>query len=199
LIPQLGAQGAADLHDHLASQTIAWARQFAAEQAIDLEVHFDGGSEQSMAARYGSDPEYVQQAQGDLGLRLTAATETTTGPTLIIGSDCPDLDSRIAERALRALECADIVLGPATDGGYYLIGIKRPLPELFAGIPWGTDQVARITQEIAANRGLSVAMLDVLADIDRPEDLATLDDRAIADRAGTITSCGMSRGDDASA
>jgi len=63
------------------------------------------------------------------------------------------------------------VLGPASDGGYYLIGLNRPIPEVFIGVPWSTGGVCRLTQQIATNAGLSVTLLDVLDDIDVPGDL----------------------------
>jgi rSAM/selenodomain-associated transferase 1 len=177
LIPVLGAEKAAELHSRLTAHTLAWAASWASEQMIRLEVHFDGGNVQLMTSQFGEGLAYVPQVNGDLGDRLMAATSEIAEPTVVIGTDCPDLGPQISQQAFRALKDADVVLGPAADGGYYLIGFKRPMPYLFAGIPWGSDQVARLTQQRAVNGGLSVALIDRLVDVDRPEDLEVLHDR----------------------
>ena len=67
-----------------------------------------------------------------------------------------------------------MVLGPATDGGYYLIGLTSPQPHLFANIPWGTDRVCKVTLDFADTTGLRVEMLATLSDVDRPQDLPGL-------------------------
>ncbi|MEQ8958458.1 MAG: glycosyltransferase, partial [Coleofasciculus sp. C2-GNP5-27] len=90
----------------------------------------------------------------------------------IIGTDCPDLNPQIMAEAFKFLETQDLVLGPAQDGGYYLIGLRRSIPELFVGINWGTSQVRQQTIEIADNLGLAIAFEPMLNDIDRPEDLS---------------------------
>jgi uncharacterized protein len=77
--------------------------------------------------------------------------------------------------ALDALSDCDVVLGPAADGGYYLIGLNRPCPPLFGGIAWGSPQVLEQTLAVASDLGLVVRLTDRLNDIDRPEDLAHLD------------------------
>ena len=79
------------------------------------------------------------------------------------------------EQAFAALCSRDLVLGPATDGGYYLVGLSRLEPALFAGVPWGTDGVLAKTLEIAARKGLSLQQLEPLSDVDRPEDLKHFD------------------------
>ena len=89
----------------------------------------------------------------------------------IIGTDCPDLDRGIILEAFEKLLDHDLVFGPAKDGGYYLIGLRRVFPELFRSIPWGTDQVLETTRAISRKLGLSIAYLPELADIDRPSDL----------------------------
>jgi hypothetical protein len=94
---------------------------------------------------------------------------------LLIGTDCPELTPRLLQEALERLAENDLVLGPARDGGYYLIGLKAPQPGLFPpDMPWGTDRVLNKTLEAAARQGLQVALLETLGDIDRPEDLAGL-------------------------
>lgn len=114
------------------------------------------------------------QGAGDLGERLEravqAAFDTAPTPVLVIGCDCPELTLDDLLDAGRLLASRDVVFGPATDGGYWLIGLKRPVPELFRGIPWGTSRV--LDQSVAAaNRlGLSWGLLRELDDIDTEAD-----------------------------
>ena len=97
---------------------------------------------------------------------------------VIIGTDCPHITPAILQEAFTCLQAphssCDVVLGPAADGGYYLIGLKQFIPELFCGITWSSDRVLQETLTIAQHLQLKVAQLPVLTDIDRPEDLASL-------------------------
>jgi rSAM/selenodomain-associated transferase 1 len=95
--------------------------------------------------------------------------------TAIIGTDCPGLKAEIMAQAFEELSQHDLVLGPAKDGGYYLIGLRRSIPELFGDIQWGTSEVFACTRAIAQKLDLNIAYLPTLADIDRPEDLLGLD------------------------
>ncbi len=95
---------------------------------------------------------------------------------VIIGSDIPELTADIIQRAFDELKTKDLVLGPAADGGYYLIGLHRAVfkpagPPLFTGIRWGTDQVLKQTVTAAKKQGLRCILLETLKDVDRPEDL----------------------------
>ena len=171
LIPVLGPEGAAQLHHRLTAETLSWASGLAGERPMSLDVCFDGGTVELMSARFGSGLNYVPQVDGDLGAKLIAATESMDGPTVLIGTDCPDLGPDIVLNAFEALQSADLVLGPASDGGYYLIGLNRPTPQVFTDIPWGTDQVCHLTNQVATAAGFSVALLPMLDDLDRPEDL----------------------------
>ncbi|MDR3568830.1 MAG: TIGR04282 family arsenosugar biosynthesis glycosyltransferase [Syntrophobacteraceae bacterium] len=92
---------------------------------------------------------------------------------LIINSDSPDMPCSLVRKSTRLLASPgiDLVLGPCADGGYYLIGLKKPAPELFRGIPWSTDRVLALTLERASELGLSCGLLDVWYDIDTCEDL----------------------------
>jgi glycosyltransferase A (GT-A) superfamily protein (DUF2064 family) len=123
----------------------------------------------------GSDIIYRQQSEGDLGRRMALAFKDSfsAGMTsvVIIGTDCPDLKAKLMVKAFHALEQNDLVLGPALDGGYYLIGLRRLIPELFTGISWSTAEVLEQTIRIAERLDLAIAFLPLLNDIDRPEDL----------------------------
>jgi uncharacterized protein len=127
----------------------------------------------------GTEMIYHDQGQGDLGARMAAAFQNSFDSGIdkvaIIGTDCPDLKAEIMSKAFDELDRSDLVLGPAQDGGYYLIGLRRSLPELFEGINWGTDEVLAQTRTITQNLGLNIAELPTLTDIDRPEDLFDLD------------------------
>jgi len=91
----------------------------------------------------------------------------------IINSDSPDLSSRLVQRSMRLLKKpkTDVVLGPCADGGYYLVGLKRLIPELFRQIPWSTEQVLRRTVERAELLGLRCALLSPWYDIDTYDDI----------------------------
>ncbi|WP_448571842.1 TIGR04282 family arsenosugar biosynthesis glycosyltransferase [Trichothermofontia sp.] len=176
LIPVLGPEGAAQLYRGLVAQTLAQVAILQREGTIAVELWFTGGTLAAMQAWLGPDLyAYRSQVVGDLGERMAAAFTATfqsgSERAVLIGTDCPDLTAAHLRAALAALAAHDLVLGPAQDGGYYLIGLRQPVPALFTQIPWGTATVAARTLAIAARAGLSVHCLPVLADIDRPEDL----------------------------
>ncbi|MGH8648244.1 MAG: DUF2064 domain-containing protein, partial [Burkholderiales bacterium] len=93
---------------------------------------------------------------------------------LVIGTDLPTLPGSLFGEALALLDAHDLVLGPAQDGGYYLIGLRKPAPELFTGIPWSTDRVLALTQTKASAAGLKTALLPIRRDIDTLDDLLAL-------------------------
>lgn len=120
----------------------------------------------------------IDQIGDDLGARMNQAFRTlfTQGyrQVVLIGSDVPTLPLNHFKQALTSLEDHDLVLGPAFDGGYYLIGLKRMAPELFVDIPWSTDQVLRLTQGKAVALGLTTALLEPWRDVDTLADLQSL-------------------------
>lgn len=121
---------------------------------------------------------YLPQSQGDLGERLANAFdshfEKGDGPVLAIGADAPGADSNVLAEAEVALEAADIVLGPAFDGGYYLIAMKRPNRGLFRNIPWGTSEVFQRTLDVCAALDLRTTILQPLHDLDTASDMVAL-------------------------
>jgi rSAM/selenodomain-associated transferase 1 len=113
----------------------------------------------------------VPQVGRDLGERLEAAIRdciaTVRLPVLVIGADAPHVDATSLREAAQALGGgADVVLGPATDGGYYLIGLGNPSAELFRDVPWGSSTVLEVTLERARARGLRVHLLPPTFDVD---------------------------------
>ncbi len=143
-----------------------------APEAYDTELWLAGAAEADEPVvarwleRYGIAGR--EQSSGDLGERMRFALEAKSGPTVLIGSDLLDVDASYIAGALKRLEEADVVLGPAEDGGYGLIGALRPVPELFAGIDWGTSRVFTQTSQCAREAGLRVAVLTTLRDVDTP-------------------------------
>ncbi|MEE4143417.1 MAG: TIGR04282 family arsenosugar biosynthesis glycosyltransferase [Halieaceae bacterium] len=115
------------------------------------------------------------QRGGDLGERMYNAMVAGLERferVVLVGSDCPGIDCDYLEQALGGLDRADLVLGPAVDGGYVLIGAKRVSPALFEGISWGSATVLAETLQRLRRMNWSWQTLPPLADIDRPEDLA---------------------------
>ncbi len=114
------------------------------------------------------------QPAGDLGRRLRGAFarhfRARARRVILIGSDCPGVDSRLVSQALLALDECDLVLGPAHDGGYYLIGLRAPAPELFRGIAWSTEVVLEQTLAQARALGLRLVLLPTLRDVDTASD-----------------------------
>ena len=188
LIPALGEEGAAELHHWMAVRTLAQARRLLQEAtaAASLQVRFEGGSEASMRKWLGPDLGYRPQGEGDLGDRLARAFQETFGSgaekAVAIGTDCPAMSAQTLRNAFEQLAGHDLVLGSATDGGYYLIGLRSEISwaaisPLFSGIAWGTGQVFAQTVKAAEGLGLSPALLEPLDDVDRPEDLSLWEDQ----------------------
>jgi rSAM/selenodomain-associated transferase 1 len=176
LIPVLGAEGAAILQRQMTEQKLAEVDKLQFFYPLSVEVHFAGGTEQLMQEWLGSSLVYRHQSEGDLGCRMASAFQTSfvagINAVVLIGTDCPDLKAQLIAEAFQALCQHDLVLGPALDGGYYLIGLRRLIPELFTGIPWSTAEVLPQTLKIAQRLELAVAQLPLLSDVDRPEDLS---------------------------
>jgi hypothetical protein len=114
------------------------------------------------------------QVGGDLGERMAAALARHC-PAVLVGCDCPVLSSAHLQAAAQALASgAGVVLTPAEDGGYVLVGVNAPQPGLFAGMTWGHERVMAETRARVAALGLRCVELETLWDLDRPEDLLRL-------------------------
>lgn len=126
-------------------------------------------------ARWLAMPGRVEpQGPGDLGARMCRAMDDGFAQgvqaSLIIGTDCPDVDAALVEMAFAALDRADVVFGPALDGGYYLVGARRSVPAIFSEVPWSADDTLAVSLERAAQAGYSVELLEPRADIDTEAD-----------------------------
>lgn len=178
MIPALGAEGAADLQRRLSEYTLKQARNLRQLREVDIAVYFAGGNINLMRDWLGDDISYYAQAEGDLGFKMQSAFADSFAinneRVVIIGIDCPSVDSNVLDSAFKALQDNDLVIGEAADGGYYLIGLRNLYPELFINIEWGKNRVFVTTKNIADFLNLTIAYLPVLRDIDRPEDLDLL-------------------------
>ena len=115
------------------------------------------------------------QAEGDLGERMVRAFDEIlrygASRVLLVGSDIPSIPPAILSRAFVRLDDCDLVLGPSTDGGYYLIGLSKPMPELFDGLTWGSSQVFRETLDRAEQIHARIGLMPPWYDVDTPEEL----------------------------
>jgi uncharacterized protein len=174
LMPALGARGAARLQRQLVLRTLATA---AAAQIgpVTLWCAPDTRHRFFRALHQRAEVACVAQPGGDLGERMHAAFEhhCPRGAVLLVGTDCPALQPGHLREAARCLQHgADAVFQPAEDGGYVLVGLRRPQPQLFSGIGWGNADVMATTRSRA--RTLRFSELETLWDVDRPGDLARL-------------------------
>ncbi|MBW6520088.1 MAG: TIGR04282 family arsenosugar biosynthesis glycosyltransferase [Desulfoarculaceae bacterium] len=182
LIPALGRNGATRLHQEMTYQVLAQLARLTTAHPHLLEIHHDGGSQARMRSWLGAGHHYHRQADGDIGCRMQAAIIRHLGRAqrlLLIGSDCPDLSAAIMAEAFAALTTHDLVLGPAYDGGYYLIGVGAEISalichDLFQDIPWSTAAVYTTTKKRAEQHRLRCHTLARLHDIDTPADLRHL-------------------------
>jgi rSAM/selenodomain-associated transferase 2/rSAM/selenodomain-associated transferase 1 len=180
LVSALGEQGAADLQRQLTEHLAGEARKLLAIEPVAIRICFDGSDEQQMRDWLGPQWRYAAQARGDLGERMAGAFAEAfrdgAERAVLVGTDVPDLTASTLYRAFRELERSDLVLGPAEDGGYYLIGLRRSAfdraaKSLFTGVPWGTSEVRKQTVDAIEALELCWSCSDRLADVDRPEDL----------------------------
>ncbi len=176
LIPALGAAGAARLHERLVERTLATA---AAAGVGPLELCVDPASDPFLAARaaaYGAT--LTGQGPGDLGARMHRAFERAlagVSAAILVGADCPALTLEYLREARDGLASGyDVVIGPAADGGYVLIGLRHLDSSLFERIRWGGPDVLGDTRARLRALGWRCRELDTLWDIDRPEDLERL-------------------------
>lgn len=173
----IGAARAAAVQRRLTHHTLAVAAQAQGHRPFTMVVAAAGigpAAAERWRASLGSD-RIVAQGPGGLGLRLQRqvlrAQREGAGRVVMVGSDLPDLGAADLLAAFDALERSELVLGPAADGGYWLIGLKRSHPALFCGIGWGGDQVLAQTERAACSLGLVPGRLACRRDLDRASDL----------------------------
>lgn len=177
LIGTLTPAQAAALHARLAAGLVACLAQAKlAPIQLYCHPHTQHPFFQALARRYGVS--LRQQCGQDLGERMLSAFQATLADSqfaLAVGCDCPELGEGELNQALFALAAGyEVVLGPAEDGGYVLLGLRRLHPELFLAMPWGSAGVLAETRRRILALGLKSIELPPLWDLDRPQDLQRL-------------------------
>ena len=177
LIPALGEAGAAALHRRLVMHCLRAARD-SRLGPVELWCAPDAGDPFFRDCERHCGVSLHPQGEGDLGARMQRAFESALARArraILVGSDIPALSARYLRDADQALVRGDeIVIGPAEDGGYALIGLSRCDPELFRDIPWGGPKVLPETRRRITALGWRLSELPALWDVDRPEDLERL-------------------------
>jgi len=175
LIPLLGPDGAAELQRQMTEHILARVKELQGNRPVFVEVRYEGGNEGLVRKWLGPDMPLCPQGSGNLGERMVRAFreifQAGMNKVVLVGTDIPRIKVHILLKAFENLRYADVVLGPARDGGYYLIALRRATPQLFVDVPWGTEKVLERTRQIADGLGLSTVFLETLDDVDRPEDL----------------------------
>lgn len=168
LIPALGAEGAAAVYRKLLELTVREARA----SGLPFHLRVTGDDPARFRAWLGDDLDVRDQGGGDLGEKLTRVPT----PGMMIGSDCPGLTAALLREAGDALSRHEAVIGPADDGGYWLLALREPHPTLFANMAWSTPAV--LPETILRLKGLDIEphVLPELTDIDTGEDLAAWPD-----------------------
>lgn len=175
LCPTLGAGLACELHLAMLADTLAAARAARIERRV---LSWADAADPSGAPIAHSSFEIDRQAIGDLGARLAAAfASLRLAPDdriIVVGSDAPEITPAILDAGFAALAHHAVVVGPALDGGFYLIGLSQPIDRWLAGIAWSTADVLSQTLARAKALGLAAARIEPLPDIDTAEDLLGL-------------------------
>lgn len=170
LIPLLGAEGAAKLHERLVTH------------AVNRALAADVGPVTLWGAPDSSHPFFAQtgaaladQQGADLGARMLHAFEAAQGPLLLIGADCPAINARDLRWCAQALhEGAPALFLPAEDGGYGLVGLARPIPQIFSDMQWGVADVMARTRARLLQADIPWLEGRTIWDVDRPDDYARL-------------------------
>ena len=169
LCPPLAPDEAATLHGTMVLDTLERSRNLLGfDRFLACAPSKQHPFFKAVGARQGVP--LLEQIQGDLGDRMHQAFcsifEAGYRSAVVVGTDLPTIQGELLRQALTGLADHDVVLGPSVDGGYYLIGLKKPTPELFSDMPWSTDQVLPSTLEKARHLSLSVQLLTEQRDLD---------------------------------
>lgn len=194
LIPALGADGAADLYRCFLLDTLANLEDISAHIVVAADDESSSQALASLAEQVCPAADLIVQSGADLGERIPNAMRQILSRghprVVVIGTDSPSLPSRLICEALDLAAERDVVLGPAFDGGYYLIGLRTLVPQLFRGIAWGSDSVLCSTLERAQDLRLDVSLIEPWYDVDTPSSLDHLrDDLSAQARASKPIAC----------
>jgi rSAM/selenodomain-associated transferase 1 len=183
LVPPLSPDAASDLYTAFLRDLF----ERMAQAKVRPTVFYAGESSRELESSVPEGWPMVAQRGPDLGARMAAAFDTLLAEpgsrAVLIGSDSPDLPLAHLKRGFQKLKHRDVVLGPAADGGYYLIGLRAPAPRLFEGVRWGESTVLAETVERIAREGLTLSLLPVWYDVDDAASLSLLRALCAARRA----------------
>ena len=168
LTSTLGARGALNLYQQMFERLIADL----STSRFKTELWISPDKEHSFFQQYQL-PRF-RQTDGDLGASMCAALNaglTRHESVILLGTDLPLIDRPYIEQAVSLLQSHDVVLGPAEDGGYGLVGVNAKTPGMFSNIDWGTERVLSQTCARLNRSGLDFSLLPLIWDVDRPADL----------------------------
>lgn len=169
LAATIGDQAAFEAYGLLVKFTHKAISQNEAPKILFFSDHLE-----SDLAKYPQNYRFELQLGTDLGEKMSNAFqqlfEEKFDRLIIIGTDCAEITSELISDAFEKLDKNEVVIGPADDGGYYLLGMRRFIPGLFEGIPWSTDQVTALTKEYLTRNEIPFALLPTLSDVDFAED-----------------------------
>jgi len=172
LIPRLGATGAARLHAALTRRALGEIARSGLSAALWCDPDVDHPFFAECADEFGV--KLRAQSRDDLGARMLGIFRQADGPLLLMGSDCPTIDAALLRSCAEALARVQAVFLPTLDGGYGLVGLARPFPEIFDDMPWGTDAVMAITRRRLQRLGVVWEEPAEIWDVDTPDDLGRL-------------------------
>lgn len=200
LIPAVGAETAAAISRSLTERCLSTVQAYCKDSGARAIVHYASRGDEDAGTlmrnwlapdRGGLSVDFAPQAAGDLGERLIAAFRASFDDgmggvlrrkVVVVGVDIPEISEEILAEAFRSLDSHDTVVGPAADGGYYLLGMSAPADGVFADVTWGKPTVFKETQENIAGHGMSMEALKVLRDVDEPTDIPFYEDVLSAGR-----------------
>jgi rSAM/selenodomain-associated transferase 1 len=174
LIPALGAAGAAELYRAFLTDTLSTCQGV---DAISLQLWIAGDVDDPYISGLSSELPRIPQPDIDLGGRMASALSfmiESDGAGLVLGTDAPSMPASHLTAAVKALEAADVVLGPSADGGFYLVGARGSVPAIFDGVRYSTQYALTDTLERAAAASADVALIPPWYDVDTPADLRLL-------------------------
>ena len=169
LAASIGDEAAFEAYNQLVDYTHKVVKRTPADKILFFSNHLEED-----LSNYSKEYRFELQSGKDLGEKMSNAFQQLFKENydhlVIIGTDCAEITAKLISAAFEALEESEVVIGPAHDGGYYLLGMRSFIPGLFKGIPWSTDQVAALTKEYLSQNEISFGLLPVLSDVDFEKD-----------------------------
>lgn len=169
LAASIGDEGALEAYQQLTSFTHRILKESFAKKILFFSSYIPQDIK-----KYQGNYSFEVQSEGGLGEKMKDAFRRIFNSgfekLVIVGTDCPEISNEIIKEAFLQLENNDVVIGPANDGGYYLLGMNKLVNGVFEDIPWSTDEVANLTKDYLELNNFSYSLLPILSDIDYEED-----------------------------